>query len=105
MSEQRQSCPMSRSQVLDAYFMDNRAKLLDIAAFLDRFDRAGDDGSNSDFRIASFREALNTVVNSDSDRAAAILEILSDHTEDPLESAAGMKGAHGAWPKFSEGGN
>ena len=31
---------MTRQQVLDLYFMENRAKLIDLAAFLDRVDRA-----------------------------------------------------------------
>ena len=30
---------MTRTQVVDAYFMEHRARLLDVAAFLDRIDR------------------------------------------------------------------
>jgi hypothetical protein len=33
---------MTRQQVLDLYFMENRAKLIDLAAFLDRLARAGE---------------------------------------------------------------
>ena len=34
----RQS-PMTAGEALDLYFFDNRARLLEIAAFLDRLDR------------------------------------------------------------------
>lgn len=36
------SIPMSARQVLDRHFLEARAKLLDIAAILDRIDRASD---------------------------------------------------------------
>jgi hypothetical protein len=32
----QQSCPLTSKQVVDLYFMEHRANLLDIAAFLDR---------------------------------------------------------------------
>lgn len=34
--------PADRSKILDLYFLEHRAKLLDLAAFLDRYDRAGE---------------------------------------------------------------
>ena len=34
------TCPLTGPQVVDLYFMEHRAKLLDLAAFLDRLDRA-----------------------------------------------------------------
>ena len=46
---------MTRQKVLDLYFMEARAKLIDLAAFLDRVDRAPRDGR---FRIEAFRRAL-----------------------------------------------
>jgi hypothetical protein len=45
---------MTRQQILDLYFLDARHKLIELAAFLDRVERA--DGKD-DFRIKSFREA------------------------------------------------
>ena len=39
MNNKPGSCPMSRSAVIDAYFLEHRAKLIDLAAFLDRVDR------------------------------------------------------------------
>ena len=36
MSRQPASCPASREQVVSQYFLEHRAKVIDIAAFLDR---------------------------------------------------------------------
>src|SRR5262249_11337199 len=55
LSYTRPTIVMTRQQVLDLYFMDARSKLIDLAAFLDRLDRA--DGE-PDFRLAGFRKAL-----------------------------------------------
>jgi hypothetical protein len=85
---------MTRQQVLDLYFMENRAKLIDLAAFLDRMDRAG---GEEDFRFSAFREALKHLSDSKPERARNVLLALSDPTTEPLERAPG-KGAAGAWP-------
>ncbi len=94
------TCPMSCEQVIDAYFMEHRAKLLDIAAFLDRIDRSATDAHEpEDFRMAAFREALGVLSDSEPHRARRVLQVFSDPSSDPIESAAGMKGAHGAFPE------
>ena len=85
---------MNRQQLLDLYFMDARSKLIDIAAFLDRLDRAG---GEADFRLAAFRTALRELSRTDPSRAKEVLMSLSDPTEEPLAAAPG-KGAVGAWP-------
>ncbi len=86
---------MTRQKVLDLYFMDARCKLIEIAAFLDRVDRAEGD---ADFRLGAFREAMRHLGDGDSGRAEAVLRSLSDPTEAPIAQAPG-KGAVGAWPK------
>ena len=88
---------MTRQQVLDLYFMDARSKLIDLAAFLDRVDRAG---GEPDFRLAAFRKALEALHRSEPDRAKSVLNSLSDPTTEPIEKAPG-KGAVGAWPGAS----
>lgn len=88
---------MNRQQVLDLYFMENRAKLIDIAAFLDRLDRAE---GEADFRRRAFLEALRCLSDGRPDRARQVLLALSDPTLDPIERAPG-KGASGAWPGAS----
>jgi hypothetical protein len=85
---------MNRQQLLDLYFMDARSKLIDIAAFLDRLDRAG---GEADFRLAAFRTALQELSRTDPSRAKEVLMSLSDPTAEPLAAAPG-KGAVGAWP-------
>ncbi len=73
--------------------MENRAKLIDIAAFLDRVDRAA---GEADFRLGAFREAMQHLADGSADRAKNVLLALSDPTMDPIEKAPG-KGAIGAW--------
>jgi hypothetical protein len=85
---------MTKQQVLDLYFMDARSKLIDIAAFLDRLDRAE---GETDFRAGAFRKALEWMEAAESERAKGVLLSLSDPTTDPIAKAPG-KGACGAWP-------
>ena len=85
---------LQRSQVLDLYFIDARLKLVEIAAFLDRIDRAGGD---VDFRLTAFRNALNSLTcSAPGSRAEQVLLVLSDPTTEPAE-ASSCKAACGAW--------
>ena len=85
---------MTRQQVLDLYFMENRAKLIDLAAFLDRVERAPGD---ADFRLDGFKQAMRHLSEDQPDRAKSVLLSLSDPTIEPIDKAPG-KGATGAWP-------
>jgi L-methionine (R)-S-oxide reductase len=81
-------------EVLDQYFLEARAKLIEVAAFLDRVSRAeGED----DFRIDAFRKALKELEQSGTERARNTLLAFSDPTTDPIPEAKG-KSACGAWP-------
>ncbi len=91
------SCPAPRSTVVDLYFLEHRAKLIDIAAFLDRFDRAADDGGPEDFRMAAFRQAIALLSDGQPQRARRVLLELSDHSDAPIDKAP-LKGAFGACP-------
>ena len=85
---------MTRQQILDLYFMDARFKLIELAAFLDRVDRApGED----DFRIQALRDAMKELAKKKPQRAKNVLLSLSDPTTEPLAKAT-VKGATGAWP-------
>jgi len=87
---------MTREEALNLYFLDARSKLIDLAAFLDRVERSpGED----DFRLRSFRAALQQLSKSEPEKAKAVLLTLSDPTMEPLEKAT-IKGAAGAWPQF-----
>ena len=85
---------MTRQQVLDLYFMENRAKLIDLAAFLDRVDRAS---GEADFRLDAFREAMKHLASGKPERAKDVLLSLSDPTTEPIPAAT-TKAACGAWP-------
>jgi hypothetical protein len=85
---------MTRERVLNLYFMEARAKLIDLAAFFDRVDRA--EGAD-DFRIAALRKALKELDHGKPDRARRVLLSLSDPTVEPLPAAT-TKAASGAWP-------
>jgi hypothetical protein len=84
---------MTRQQLLDLYFLEARAKLIDIAAFLDRLDRAK---GEADFRLSAFTQALEQISATEDRRAEAVLLALSDPTMELVPSAA-IKGACGAW--------
>lgn len=85
---------MTRQQALDLYFMEARAKLIDIAAFLDRVERCE---GEPDFRLSAFVEALKAIGTGNAQRAKNVLLALSDPTTEPLPAAA-TKAACGAWP-------
>jgi hypothetical protein len=98
MNPSQSTCPAPRSRVIELYFMEHRAKLIDIAAFLDRLDRADDDVGSDDFRVEAFREAVRILLDGKPHRAQRALDVFSDPSAEPIDSAAGLKGAHGAWP-------
>ena len=83
---------MTRQQVLDLYFLDARHKLVELAAFLDRVERARGGG---DFRLAAFRTALRELGGRKRARARKVLLAFSDRTAKPVARAEG-KGACGA---------
>ncbi|MGA9451156.1 MAG: hypothetical protein WBW41_07405 [Verrucomicrobiia bacterium] len=85
---------MTRQQVLDLYFLDARHKLIEVAAFLDRAERADGGG---DFRLKAFRAALGKLSGNKKEKARRVLLAFSDPTTKPIAKAAG-KGAAGAWP-------
>jgi len=85
---------MTRQQVLDLYFLDARHKLIEVAAFLDRVERAP---GKDDFRLEAFRTALGKLNGRQREKARRVLLAFSDPTKEPILAATG-KGAAGAWP-------
>jgi hypothetical protein len=79
--------------IVDHAFIGVRAKLIEVAAFLDRVERHG---SADDFRCVALREAAALLVDGAPERARRILEKLSDPTTTPDERSSG-KAALGAW--------
>jgi hypothetical protein len=91
------TCPLTGPQVVDLYFMEHRAKLLDLAAFLDRLERAAPPTAAGDVRVRALKRAIPLLIDGQGDRARRILELLSDHTAEPIP-AAHSQGALGADP-------
>jgi hypothetical protein len=90
--------PLSPAQLVDEYFIENRNRLLELAAFLDRVDRSGGAAARDDFRMQAFREALAIVAGAGPDRLLEVQLLLSDPTTEPLP-ALDRKGAVGAWDR------
>ena len=93
------NCPMTRTQVIDAYFLEHRSKLVDIAAFLDRVERATLDPkpSSYDHRLLAMKQAITILNDGQPHRAKRVLELLSDPSQQPIETPP-SKAATGAHP-------
>ncbi len=98
MRDSTPCCPLPIESTIDMYFMEHRAKLLDVAAFLDRLDRCAGKSAETDFRLRALNQAIAVLGDGKPGRTSRILTLLSDPTVDLIASAAGMKGATGAWP-------
>ncbi len=93
-----EKCPMSGKEVLEVYFLENRARLIDIASFLDRVDRTKDpEAGKADFRYQAFMKGLKILLESEGNRTRALQINFSDLSREPRKSAVGLKGAYGAW--------
>jgi len=70
---------MTREEVLERYFLDMRARTLDLAAALDRLDRARAGGADEDGRMQKLARALAVLSEDESgpDRAERIQRIFS----------------------------
>lgn len=84
--------PPSSVNLVDLGFMDSRSKLIDLAAFLDRVQRAGQD---SDFRVQALKNALALLSQDKPQRAKEVLLSFSDPSIDPIAKAT-IQGAIGA---------
>jgi len=85
---------MTRQQVLDLYFLQARHQLIEVAAFLDRVERA--EGPD-DFRLKSFRAALKELSGRKKQKAKRVQLAFSDRTTKPIKQAT-TKAACGAFP-------
>ncbi len=74
---------MNRTMVMDRYYLDCRCMILELAATLDRYDRAAgasDAGQVADERLVLLRQAIGVLADSkaQSDRSERILRMLSE---------------------------
>ena len=85
--------PPTTVNLVDLGFMDSRSKLIDLAAFLDRVQRAGQDG---DFRVEALKNAIALLSKDEPQRAKDVLLSFSDPSAEPIDKAT-MQGAIGAF--------
>jgi hypothetical protein len=69
--------PLPSRTALDAYYLEARCRLLDLAAILDRIDRGGDAEVQEDPRLSRIREALEVLHDDSGARAEHIQRIFS----------------------------
>jgi hypothetical protein len=70
--------PLPSGAALDAYFLEARCKLLDLAAILDRIGRGcGSSEAERDARLARIRQALEILHDESGGRAERIQRIFS----------------------------
>ncbi|MSR54879.1 MAG: hypothetical protein EXS09_16555 [Gemmataceae bacterium] len=68
--------PLPAASALDQFFLDARARILDVAATLDRLDR-GEGTSAGDPRVEKLRKAVLILLEQSSGRAERIQQIFS----------------------------
>lgn len=70
--------PLPAPQALDAYFLEARARLLDLAAILDRIGRGADPAATlADPRAQNLRRALEVLLTRSAGRAEAVQQLFS----------------------------
>jgi len=70
--------PLPANKTLDAFFLDARARLLDLAAILDRIGRGtGASGVADDPRLVRIRQALEVLSDPSGGRAERLQKIFS----------------------------
>lgn len=84
--------PPQAVNLVDLGFMDSRSKLIDLAAFLDRVQRAGQEG---DFRVQALKKAISLLSSNEPERAKQVLLSFSDPSTTPIPQAT-TQGAIGA---------
>jgi len=88
MAFHQDTCLLTQTELLDLSFMEHRAQLLAVAAFLDRLDRAqGADQASAeqDFRLRAFREALGVLTSEEPGRVKRAQMLLSDQNLELLD--------------------
>lgn len=95
------ACLLSQQQLIDQYFMEHRAQILNVAAFLDRLDRSMDKNGEDDFRLIALKRSLHELTSADGERVERIQMLLSDRDTTLLDTLD-RKAAYGASIRGSE---
>ncbi len=95
MSYKTGEIPLKQQELVDEYFMEYRAMLLAVAAFLDRMDRS-EMNAEDDFRVKAFRASLQELTSDETGRVERIQMLLSDN-DTTLMDERDVQGAYGAF--------
>jgi hypothetical protein len=100
--ENRGLCPLTTSQIIEEYFIENRTRILDLAAYLDRLTRSADRRpASEDFRMRAFQQALQILSCDEPNKVDQIQLLFSDPTIE-LKPKLDTKSASGAWNPSQE---
>ena len=88
--------PLTQRELIAEYFMEHRVQVLELAAFLDRLDRARELDADQHFRLRSVRDALAVLTDGDGNRVERVQMIFSDPRSELLEELD-QKSAKGAY--------
>jgi hypothetical protein len=70
--------PLPAAKALDGYYLEARARILDVAAILDRIGRGGGAAVvENDGRVAKIREALRVLLEESGGRAERVQQLFS----------------------------
>jgi hypothetical protein len=86
MANQTGLCPLTQRELIDTFFMEHRAQIIDVAAYLDRLDRSVDANAERDFRLTAMREAVRVLGSAEPGRVEQIQMILSDLVIEPMDT-------------------
>ena len=102
MSTTPHPSPLSPVELVDEYFIENRNRLVEVAAFLDRLDRSDPAIAARDFRVRALADAIGVLSSASTNRVRDIQMLFSDPRTEPLP-ALDRKGAVGAWDRSAGG--
>lgn len=91
------ACPLSQRELIEGFFMEHRAQIIDIAAYLDRLDRSVDHDAENDFRFLAVRKAMRELSSDEPGRVERILMHLSDPVVELMDTRD-RQNAFGAFP-------
>ena len=95
MSDSKSQCCLTQQELIDRYFLEYRAKILDLAAYLDRLDRARELNAEKEFRYRSLHRTLQTLATNVPNRAEQVQMIFSDQNFEFLDDRD-QQSAYGA---------
>jgi hypothetical protein len=98
MTPQPARSPLTGTQLVDEYFIETRNRIIEVAAFLDRIDRADLAVAEQDFRVQALADAIHVLAGPGPNRVREIQTLMSDPTTEPL-AALDRKGAVGAYDR------